>query len=60
MKLDAIGGDSFEKCNRLIGVLISLFGESDQELGVPRLGQELAFPFRLGEIFKSFSARPLC
>ena len=54
MKLDAVGGNSFEKGDGFVGALVSLFGESDQELRVARLGQQFAFPFRLGKVFITF------
>ena len=59
MKLDIVGGNSFEQSDRFVGALVSLFGESDQEFGITRLGQELALPLRLGELFEASSARPI-
>src|SRR5262245_56348130 len=54
MELDALCANSFEKADRFVGVLISLFGEGDDKLGVTRLGQKLALPLRLGELLEIF------
>src|SRR5919198_344989 len=54
VKLRIIGGDLLKQRYSLPVALVLRFGKADQNLHIPRLGDQLALPFGIGKILEAF------